>query len=173
MGVLGLQNDRPSIHASAFVAPGASLIGRVEIGRDSSIWYNVVARADINFIRIGERTNIQDTTVLHVTHELPVIIGDDVTVGHRALIHGCTVGNGSLIGMGAILLDAVQVGAQALVAAGAVVREGFTVPEGTLVAGIPARIVRDLTPEERARLMTSAQNYVEYARHHQSCIHDT
>lgn len=172
MTLLTFSDYRPSVHASVFVATNASVIGRVDIGKDSSIWYNVVARGDINFIRIGERTNLQDATVLHVTHELPVIIGDDVTVGHRAIIHGCTVGNGSLVGMGAILLDGVEVGPQALVAAGAVVREGFTIPDGTLAAGIPARVVRDLTAGERAHILASARHYVEYARQHRSGTHD-
>lgn len=170
MPLIAFLSDQPSIHPTVFVASNASIIGRVEIGKDSSIWYNTVVRGDINLIRIGERTNIQDGTILHVTHEFPVVIGDDVTVGHRAIVHGCTVGNGSLIGMGAIILDAAHVGPHALVAAGAVVREGFTVPEGTLAAGIPARIVRDLTAEERAHLLSSAQNYVGYAKQLRSSV---
>jgi len=172
MTLISLLDSFPEIHSSVFVAPGASIIGRVEIGQDSSIWYHVVARGDINAIRLGQRTNIQDGSVLHVTHELPVHIGDDVTVGHQAIVHGCTVGNGSLIGMGSIILDGAHIGPFALVAAGAVVREGFAVPEGMLAAGVPAKIIRELTQEERAHLLRSAQHYVEYARQHRSGIHE-
>jgi len=170
MPLIAFLNDQPSIHRTVFVASNASIIGRVEIGMDSSVWYNAVVRGDINLIRIGERTNIQDGSILHVTRQLSVKIGDDVTVGHRAIVHGCTVGKGSLIGMGAIILDGAHVGPHALIAAGAVVREGFTVPEGALAAGIPARIVRDLTVEEQTHLLSSAQHYVGYAQQHRSSV---
>jgi carbonic anhydrase/acetyltransferase-like protein (isoleucine patch superfamily) len=154
----------PKVHASVFVASGACLVGEVEVGGDSSIWYNAVLRADINRVTVGCRSNIQDGSVLHVTHELPVLIADDVTVGHKAMLHGCTVLDCSLIGMNAVVLDRARIGPYAVVAAGSVVREGFVVPEGKLVAGVPARVVRDLTEEERKHLVQSARNYVEYAR---------
>lgn len=155
---------RPTVDPSAFVAETAVLVGDVRVGRDASIWFHAVLRGDINAIRIGERSNIQDGSVLHVTHELPVEIGTDVTVGHMAMIHGCAIGDGALIGMNAVVLDGVRIGPGALVAAGSVVREGSVVPEGTLVAGVPARTVRSLSAEERNGLLTSAEHYVTYAR---------
>ena len=153
----------PRIAPSAFVAEGAFLIGDVLVGAESSIWYNAVLRGDINAIRIGARSNIQDGTIVHVTRTYPVVIGNEVTVGHQAMVHGCTIEDGALIGMGAIILDHAQIGAQALVAAGTVVRENFVVPAGTLVTGVPGRVVRDLTEEERQQGRLAAGRYVEYA----------
>ncbi len=145
------------------MAEGAHVIGDVEIGKDSSIWFNAVVRGDVNFIRIGERTNIQDSSVLHVTHKkYPLIIGSNVTVGHSAVVHAATVYDFCLIGMGAIILDNARVGPYALVAAGAVVAGDAVIPEGMLAAGVPAKVVRPLTEEERQSLIRSAQNYVEY-----------
>jgi carbonic anhydrase/acetyltransferase-like protein (isoleucine patch superfamily) len=143
---------------------GAWIIGDVEVGEDASIWFNAVLRGDINIIRVGRRTNVQDGAVVHVTRELPAIIGDDVTVGHKAMIHGCRIENASLVGMNAAVLDRAVVGPFAVVAAGSVVKEGFIVPEGTLVAGVPARVVRPLTGDEREFLLQSARNYIGYAR---------
>jgi carbonic anhydrase/acetyltransferase-like protein (isoleucine patch superfamily) len=154
----------PRIHPSASVFGGAWIIGDVEVGEDASVWFNAVLRGDINVIRVGRRTNVQDGAVVHVTRELPAIIGDDVTVGHKAMIHGCRIENASLVGMNAAVLDRAVVGPFAVVAAGSVVKEGFVVPEGTLVAGVPARVVRPLTEEERAFLLQSARNYIGYAR---------
>lgn len=154
----------PSVHPSVFVAEGAYLIGDVRLARDVSIWFNSVLRADINLIEIGERTNIQDGCVLHVTHEYPVRIGSDVTVGHRAIVHGCTIGDCCLIGMGSVILDNAKVGSYSLIAAGAVVREGFHVPEGVLVAGVPAKVIRPLSEEEKRAIKESALHYVEYAK---------
>jgi gamma-carbonic anhydrase len=154
----------PRVHPSAFVAGGAWLIGDVDVGEDASIWFNAVLRGDINGIRVGKRTNVQDGAVIHVTRELPAMLGDDVTIGHKAMVHGCRVENASLVGMNAAVLDRAVVGPFAVVAAGAVVKEGFVVPEGTLAAGVPARVVRSLTEEERAFLLQSARNYVGYAR---------
>jgi len=164
MAIISHHGAAPLVHPSAFVAEGSWLIGEVEVGEESSIWFNVVARGDINAIRIGKRSNIQDGCVLHVTTELGVTIGDDVTIGHKAIIHGCTVGQSSLVGMGAVVLDNASVGPSSLVAAGSVVRENFVVPAGTLVAGVPARIVREITEEEKALILRSARHYVAYAR---------
>ena len=164
MGVLVHHGVRPAVHPTAFVAEGAWLIGDVEVGKDAGIWFNAVLRGDINAIRVGERTNIQDGAVLHVTKDFGVWIGDDVTVGHQAMIHGCRIDRGALIGMSAVVLDNARVGPFALVAAGSVVRENFVVPEKTLVAGVPAKIVRTLTDQEQQQLLQSASNYVEYAR---------
>lgn len=158
----------PVVDPTAFIAEGTYLIGTVRIRREASVWYNCVLRGDINSIDIGDRANIQDGCVLHVTHEYGVRIAAEVTVGHRAIIHGATVEHGSLIGMGAIVLDDAHIGPFALVAAGALVREHFVVPEGTLAAGVPAKIIRSLTGDERMSLVQSARNYVEYAQQSRS-----
>lgn len=161
--ILTYHGITPKIHETVFLTEGVRIIGDVEIGEDSSVWYNSVIRGDVHFIRIGKRTNIQDLSMLHVTHnKYPLIIGDNVTVGHSAVLHGATIGNYVLIGMGARILDRSIINNYSLVAAGAVVREGFEVPEGTLVAGVPAKIIRELTQEERTKLEESAANYVRY-----------
>jgi carbonic anhydrase/acetyltransferase-like protein (isoleucine patch superfamily) len=139
------------------------VIGDVRVGKDASVWFGAVLRGDINSILVGERTNIQDGCVLHVTHEHGVRIGRDVTVGHRAVVHGCTIADECLIGMGSVILDGVRIETHALVAAGAVVLEKTVVPEGSLVAGIPARVIRQLTGREREAISESARHYVEYA----------
>jgi carbonic anhydrase/acetyltransferase-like protein (isoleucine patch superfamily) len=162
--ILTYNGITPTIHKTVFLTEGVRIIGDVEIGEDSSVWYNSVIRGDVNFIRIGKRTNIQDLSMLHVTYnKYPLVVGDNVTVGHSAVLHGTTIGNCVLIGMGARVLDRSNIGDYSLVAAGAVVREGFVVPEGTLVAGVPAKIIRELTNEERTRLEESAANYIRYA----------
>ena len=158
----------PKLHSSVFVAEGAKIIGDVEIGRLSSVWFNTVIRGDVHYIRIGERTNIQDNCVLHVTHQTyPLVIGSDVTVGHSAILHAATIKDFCLIGMGAKVLDNATVGPYALVAAGSLVLENFEVPEGALVAGVPARVKRMLTKEERQQIVQSAQNYVDYVKTYQ------
>lgn len=154
----------PKVAPSVFCAPGSYIVGDVTIGEDSSIWYQSVLRGDIHFIRVGKMTNIQDGCVCHVTHDThPLIIGDRVTVGHRAILHGCTVEELCLIGMGAIVLDGAVVEKSAMVAAGAVVTPGSRVPAGTLVGGIPARVLRDLRPDELENLPASAERYRTYA----------
>ncbi len=164
VGILGHHGVMPAIDPSAFIAGGSWVIGDVVVETDASIWFNAVLRGDINCIRIGKRANIQDGAVVHVTKELDVVVADDVTVGHKAMLHGCRIGRGALIGMNAVVLDRAQVGAFAIVGAGSVVREGWIVPEGMLVAGVPAKVVRPVTDEERKLLLQSAANYVEYAR---------
>jgi gamma-carbonic anhydrase len=160
----------PKIDPSVFIAETAVIVGDVEIGPQSSIWYNVVARGDVNFIRIGKRSNIQDLSMLHVTHKkdtadqgAPLIIGDDVTVGHSVTLHGCTVENGAFIGMQSIIMDRVVVGEGALVGARALVTERSIIDPHTLWVGSPARYKRDLTSEEIAWLAKSADNYVKYS----------
>ncbi len=163
MGIVTYKGITPKIDASVFIAEGVHIIGDVEIGKDSSVWYNTVIRGDVNFIRIGERTNIQDNTVVHVTNKkFPTHIGSNVTIGHSAVIHACTINDYSLIGMGAIILDDAKVGPFALIAAGAVVTMGMVIPEGMLAAGVPAKIVRALTEDEKKFLEKSAQNYIDY-----------
>jgi len=153
---------QPRLGTGVFVAENAAIIGDVEIGNDCSIWYGTVLRGDVHFIRIGSRTNVQDNCVFHVTTGThPTIVAEEVTVGHGAIVHGCTVKRGALIGMGARVLDGAVVGERALVAAGAVVSEGMNVPPRTLVAGVPAKIKRELTDDELARLDEAWRHYVE------------
>ena len=163
--IIAYKGISPRIHPSVFIAEGAQIIGDVEIGAGSSVWFNAVIRGDVHYIRIGERTNIQDNCVLHVTHDTyPLIIGSDVTVGHGAVLHAATIKDRCLVGMGAKVLDGATVGPYALVAAGSLVLEHFEVPEGVLVAGVPARVKRVLTDEEREQIVQSAQNYVGYVK---------
>lgn len=162
--ILPCNGKLPRIHRSAWIAPTATIIGDVEIGADSSVFYGVVLRADLDAIQIGERTNVQDNTVIHVDEGFPCIIGDDVTVGHQALIHGARVGDGTLVGMSACLLSGVSVGAGSLLSAGAVVLEGSTVPAGSLAAGVPASVRRQFRAEEQAELIQHAGQYVVTAQ---------
>ncbi len=153
----------PSIHESAFLASGVKVIGEVAVGEKSSVWYNTVIRGDVNYVSIGAETNIQDCSMLHVTNNrFPLIIGNKVTVGHSATLHGCVLKNLCLIGMNATVLDGAVIEANAMVAAGAVVRPGFVVPSGKLAAGVPAKIIRDLTDEEIMEFENSAKRYIGY-----------
>jgi len=155
----------PVIHDSVFLASGVKIIGNVQIGKDSSVWYNTVIRGDVNYIRIGELTNVQDCSMLHVTNEThPLVIGDKVTIGHSVTLHGCTVHNLCLIGMGAVVLDGAVVEEESVVAAGAVVPPNFIVPRGKLVAGVPCKIIRELSEQEIKDLEKSAFHYLEYSR---------
>jgi carbonic anhydrase/acetyltransferase-like protein (isoleucine patch superfamily) len=157
----------PRIHTSAWVAPGATVVGDVEIGPDSSVWYGVVIRGDVHFVRIGARTNVQDQTTIHVTRgRFATEVGDEVTIGHRAVVHGCRVEDGALIGIGAIVLDGARIGEGALVGAGAVVTPGSTVESGMLAVGIPARVFRPLDEAERREQIERTLKYVEVARQH-------
>jgi carbonic anhydrase/acetyltransferase-like protein (isoleucine patch superfamily) len=139
------------------------VVGDVTLGDDVSVWYGTVLRGDIDWIKVGARSNLQDGVIVHVEHELyPTIVGEDVTVGHGAILHGCTIGRACMIGMGALILNNAEIGEESIVAAGAVVREGFKVPPRSLVAGVPAAIKRQLTDEEMARAAQGAVNYLEY-----------
>ncbi|MBW2476188.1 MAG: gamma carbonic anhydrase family protein, partial [Deltaproteobacteria bacterium] len=163
--IMPYESTVPLIDSSVFVADNATIIGDVTIGEDSSVWFNVVVRGDVNNIRIGDRSNIQDGSIVHVTHQKhPTRIGDDVTVGHSVTLHGCTVGNACLIGIGSILLDGVEVGDCSLVAAGSLVVPGSQIPPGSLVMGQPAKVVRPLTQLEQEDVLRHAENYVGYAR---------
>ncbi len=160
----------PAIDPSAFIAETAVIIGDVAIGRQSSVWYNCVVRGDVNAIRIGIGTNIQDLSMLHVTHRktaddpgAPLLIGDYVTIAHSVTLHGCTIGNGAFVGMQAVVMDKAVVGEESLVGARALVTEGTIIPPRTLWLGAPARYKRDLTAEELERIRTSARNYIRYA----------
>lgn len=155
----------PKLHSSVFLAPGSKIIGDVEILEYSSVWYNTVIRGDVNYIKIGSMTNIQDCSMLHVTNgKYPLIIGNKVTVGHSVTLHGSTLKDLCLIGMNATVLDGAVIEENSMVAAGAVVRPGFIVPSGKLVAGVPAKIVRDLTKEEIDEFELSAARYLQYTK---------
>jgi carbonic anhydrase/acetyltransferase-like protein (isoleucine patch superfamily) len=154
---------KPRLGAQVFVAENATLIGDVELGNDCSIWFGTVLRGDVHSIIVGSRTNIQDNCVVHVTAGThPVMIAEEVTIGHGAIVHGCTIKRGCLIGMGSRILDGAVIGEQSLVGAGALVPEGMRVPPRSLVLGVPARVKRPLTDEEVAGLERSWQNYVGY-----------
>ena len=157
------EGKEPRLGQRVFLAENCTLIGDVELGDDCSIWYGAVLRGDIHHIRIGARTNVQDNSVLHVEHQTgPAIIGEEVTIGHAAVVHGCTVQRGALIGIGAKILSHANIGEYSLVAAGSVVQEGMEVPPRTLVAGVPARVKRELKPEELARMDRGWRVYVDY-----------
>jgi carbonic anhydrase/acetyltransferase-like protein (isoleucine patch superfamily) len=153
----------PRVHASVFIDPSAQVIGEVEIGAESSVWMCVVIRGDVNWIKIGKRSNVQDGTVVHVmTKTHPTTIGDNVTIGHGAIVHGCTIEDQCLIGMGAILLNGSSVGEDCIVAAGTLLPEGTAVPARSLVMGSPGKVRRTVTDDEVAFILQSAQNYVAY-----------
>lgn len=154
------------IDPTAYIAPGAVVLGDVSLGPHASVWYNAVIRADTASISVGSETNIQDLSMMHVDEEVPCAVGNRVGVGHRAILHGCTVEDGCLIGMGAILLNHVRVGAGSVVGAGAVVPEGMEIPPGSVVLGVPARIVRAVDDALRARMANNWRHYVEAARRH-------
>ncbi|HEY0547559.1 MAG TPA: gamma carbonic anhydrase family protein [Pyrinomonadaceae bacterium] len=156
---------QPQIHPTAFIEESAQVIGDVQIGAESSVWFNAVVRGDVFYIRIGERTNIQDGTVIHVTNGThATILEDEVTVGHNVTLHGCHIERGCLVGMGSIVMDDVRIGAQSIVAAGALVSPGTQVPPRSLVIGAPAKVKRALTDEEVAGLDRYWQNYTEYTK---------
>jgi carbonic anhydrase/acetyltransferase-like protein (isoleucine patch superfamily) len=155
----------PVVHPTAYVDASAQVIGNVDIGADSSVWMNAVVRGDVNTIRIGDRSNIQDGTVVHVMHEThPTLIGNDVTIGHAAVVHGCTIGNRVLIGMGSTILNGAVVGEDSIVAAGSLVTEGAVIPPRSLVMGSPAKVRRTLSDEDMASILEYAANYVRYKK---------
>ncbi len=155
----------PEIDPSVFLAPSADIVGEVSIGAESSIWFQCVVRGDVNWIKIGKRTNIQDHSMLHVDRRgSPLTIGDEVTVGHRVMLHGCTIGDRCLVGMGAIVMNNAVVGEDSIIGAGALITEGKSFPPRSLIMGMPAKAVRELTEEELKYLQKSAANYVGDSR---------
>jgi carbonic anhydrase/acetyltransferase-like protein (isoleucine patch superfamily) len=164
----GYGEKSPRLHESVFAVESAVVVGDVEIGADSSLWFGAVVRGDVNSIRIGARTNLQDYAVVHVTGRAPTVLGDDVTVGHRATLHGCTVGDRCLVGIGAIVLDGAVIGEESVVAAGALVPPGMVVPPRSLAIGAPARVRRPLASAEVEGLAASAMRYVGYARRYRA-----
>lgn len=163
--IIPFKGKFPVYEDTVFIAENASVIGDVILGRETSVWFNAVIRGDVNKIRIGERTNIQDGSILHVTHKkYSLHIGNEVTIGHNAVVHGCTIKDRVLIGMGSVILDNSTVNSNCLIAAGSLIRENFIVPEGVLAAGVPAKIIRDLNAEEILKIRQSALNYIAYAQ---------
>lgn len=158
----------PQIHETAYVAEGAQVIGDVILKADSSIWYNTVCRADINRIVIGERTNIQDNSVIHLENDQGVLVENDVTVGHNAIIHGCSIADGALIGMGAIIMNGAVIGKGVVIGAGAVVKEDMVIPDFSLVVGVPGKIVKTLSPETYNENVKWAAKYVKLANVHRN-----
>ncbi len=159
------RGKHPQIHPTAFIEESAQVIGDVVVGEQSSVWFNVVVRGDVFFIRIGDRTNVQDGTVIHVTNGThATVLEDEVTVGHNVTLHGCHIERGCLIGMGSIVMDDVHVGAESIIAAGALLSPGTKVPPRSLVIGVPAKVKRALTDEEVAGLDVYWKNYIEYTR---------
>ena len=162
----------PTIAKNTWIAPSADVIGEVECGEDCSIWFGCVVRGDVNYIKIGNRTNIQDLSMIHVTHYKkadksdgnPTVIGDDVTVGHRVMLHGCTIENACLIGMSATILDGAVIGKESIVGAGALVTKNKKFPSRSLIVGSPAKLIRELTDDEVKELYASASRYVEFKK---------
>ncbi|SCL32733.1 Carbonic anhydrase or acetyltransferase, isoleucine patch superfamily [Micromonospora rhizosphaerae] len=164
--VVDFGDRTPDIHPTAWAAPGCTIVGSVRLAPDASVWYGCVLRADTEEISIGAGSNIQDGCVVHADPGFPTVVGSGVSVGHRAVLHGCTIEDDVLIGMGAVILNGARIGSGSLVAAGAVVLEGTVVPPGSLVAGLPARVRRELTEEECAGIVRNAEGYADRARAH-------
>lgn len=168
--VLSVGGATPRLDETSFVAAGARVVGDVRLGPQASVWYNAVLRADGDTITIGARSNLQDNVAVHVDRGSPVVIGEDVSVGHNAVVHGCTIGDGSLIGMGSVVLNGAVIGAGCLIAGGAVVLEDTVIPDGSLVAGVPAKVRRELSAEERAGLLRNAAAYLAHTEEHRTAL---
>ncbi|WP_313071132.1 gamma carbonic anhydrase family protein [Melaminivora sp.] len=164
MAIYELDGKAPQVADSAWVADSAQVMGNVVVGEDASVWFGTVVRGDCESITIGAGSNVQDASVLHADFGQPIVIGSHVTVGHQVMLHGCTIGDGSLIGIGAIVLNGARIGRHCLVGAGALVTEGKEFPDGSMILGSPARVVRQLTPEQIEGLRQSAQHYIDNAR---------
>ena len=164
MAIYELDGVAPEIDESAWVADSAQVLGDVVLGEDASVWFGTVIRGDTENITIGEGTNIQDASVLHADMGKPLVVGCNVTVGHQVMLHGCTIGDGSLIGIGAVVLNGAKIGKGCLVGAGSLVTEGKEFPDGSMIIGSPAKVVRQLSPEQIEGLLQSAKNYVLNAR---------
>ncbi|MGM7665700.1 gamma carbonic anhydrase family protein [Microbacterium sp. A93] len=168
--VLALQNKTPRIADDTFVADGARIVGDVTLEAGSSVWYNAVLRGDSAGITLGRGSNVQDNVSVHVDSGHPVVIGENVSIGHNAVVHGCTIGDGSLVGMGAVILSGAVIGKGCLIAGGAVILGGTEVPDGSMVAGVPAKVRRELSDEERASLIQNAETYHSHLRVHQDAV---
>jgi carbonic anhydrase/acetyltransferase-like protein (isoleucine patch superfamily) len=164
MAIYQLDDDVPVIDSSAWVASDAQVMGAVTLKANASVWFGAVVRGDTSTIHVGENSNIQDASVLHADVGMPLHVGNNVTVGHQVMLHGCTVGDGSLIGIGAVVLNGAVIGKHCLVGAGSLVTEGKVFPDGSMILGSPAKVVKQLTPEQIAGLQASAQHYVANAK---------
>ena len=160
--ILKFKEHYPKIEPTAWIAPSAALIGNIEIGKDSSVWFGCVLRGDINTIKIGERSNIQDLSMIHTDFDTSTIIGDDVTIGHKVMLHGCSIENGCLIGMSATILDNAVIGEGSIVGANSSVTAGKVFPPRSLIMGSPAKVVKELSQEEVEKLVLHARKYVKY-----------
>ena len=170
MAIYQIGDDAPQLAASAWVADSAQVIGRVKLAAGASIWYGCVLRGDNDWILIGERSNVQDGSMLHTDMGFPLTLGVDVTVGHQVMLHGCTIGDGSLIGIQAVVLNGARIGRNCLVGAGSVVTEGKEFPDNCLILGSPAKVVREISPEQAARMRHGALHYVENAERHRRTL---
>ena len=168
MALYQLDDLAPAVADTAWVADSAQVIGRVTLAEGSSVWFGVVIRGDTEAISIGRASNIQDNSVLHADHGMPLVIGEQVTVGHQAMLHGCTIGDGSLIGIGAVVLNGAKIGKNCLVGAGALVTEGKEFPDGCMILGSPAKAVRQLSEAQIEALKLSAQHYMDNARRYKT-----
>ncbi len=168
MAIYQLGDDTPQLHATAWVADSAQVIGRIRLAEGSSVWYGAVLRGDNDWITLGARSNIQDGSVLHTDPGFPLTLGEDVTVGHQVMLHGCTIGDGALIGIQAVVLNGARIGKNCLVGAGAVVTEGKEFPDNCLILGSPAKVVRELSPEQASRMRMAALHYVDNAQRHRT-----
>jgi carbonic anhydrase/acetyltransferase-like protein (isoleucine patch superfamily) len=171
MAIYELDGVAPRIADSAWVADSAQVIGNVELAADVSVWFATTIRGDTEVIRIGSGSNIQDGSVLHADVGKPLTVGNNVTVGHKVMLHGCTVGDGSLIGIGAVVLNGAKIGRACIVGAGALVTEGKEFPDGSMILGSPAKVVRELTAEQQSALLGSAAHYVENAKRFRAGLH--
>jgi len=168
LAIYQLGDEAPRLATGAWVADSAQVIGRVQLGEGASVWYGAVLRGDNEWITVGARSNVQDGSVLHSDIGFPLTLGDDVTIGHQVMLHGCTVGDGSLVGIQAVVLNGAKIGRNCLVGAGAVVTEGKEFPDNVLILGAPAKVVREISPEQAARLKLGALHYVENAQRHRT-----
>lgn len=168
MAVYELDGIAPRVAASAWVADSAQVMGNVELADDASVWFGAVIRGDTETIRIGRGSNVQDLSVLHADVGMPLTVGENVTVGHKVMLHGCTIGDETLIGIGAIVLNGAKIGRHCVVGAGSLVTEGKEFPDGSMILGSPARVVRQLTPEQIEGVRRSARHYVENGRRYRA-----
>ena len=168
MAIYQLDDFKPALHDTAWVADSAQIMGNVTLAEDCSVWFGVVIRGDTETITIGKGSNIQDNSVLHADDGMPLVIGENVTVGHQVMLHGCTVGDNSLIGIQAVVLNGAKIGKNCLVGAGSLVTEGKQFPDGCMILGSPARVIRQLSPEQIEGLKMSAQHYMDNARRYQA-----
>ena len=166
MAIYQLDDLTPDVHPTAWVADNAQVMGQVSLAENASVWYGAVLRGDNDSISVGRNSNVQDGSVLHTDHGSPLVIGDDVTIGHQVMLHGCSVGDCSLIGMGSVVMNGARIGRNCIVGAGALITEGKQFPDGVLIIGAPAKVVRELSAEQISQLQASASHYVVQQRRH-------